>query len=98
QPLLFAQQKVADPSTANAAARRRPDGRFIEGDLTDPNFTDEGSAQLRQYYDDNVPYGDKVAEFGGTAIAYAENFANSVTSDDGEVLSEAVASANTLQS
>ncbi len=98
QPLLFAQQKVADPSTANAAARRRPDGRFNLGDLTDPNFTDEGSAQLRQYYDDNVPYGDKVAEFGGTAIAYAENFANSVTSDDGEVLSEAVASANTLQS
>ena len=98
QPLLFAQQKVADTSTTRPSQRRAADGRFGLDDLSDPNFTDAGAAQLRNYYDENVPYGDKVAEYGGTAIAYAENLANSVTSDDGEVLSEASASNQTQQS
>lgn len=98
QPLLFAQQKVEDSSTTRPSQRRGADGRFGLDDLTDPNFTEEGAAQLRSYYDDSVPYADKVAEYGGTAIAYAENFANSVTSDDGEVLSEAIASSQTMQS
>ncbi len=98
QSLLFAQAKVEGTSTTRPSQRRGTDGRFGIDDLSDPNFTDEGAAQLRSYYDENVPYADKVAEFGGTAIAYAENLANSVTSDDGEVLSEALASSNTLQS
>ena len=97
QPLLFAEAKVQDGRTASPSQRRRVDGRFDLDDLTDPNFTEEGAAQLSRYYDDNVPYGDKVAEFGGAAIAYAENLANSVTSDDGEVLSEALMSNQTVQ-
>lgn len=97
QPLLFAEAKVQDGRTARPSQRRRADGRFDPGDLTDPNFTEEGAAQLSRYYDENVPYGDKVAEFGGAAIAYAENLANSVTSDDGEVLSEALMSNQTAQ-
>lgn len=98
QPLLFAQAKVEDTSTARPSQRRSADGRFGLDDLTDPNFTEGGAAQLRAYYDRNVPFADKVAEYGGQAIAYAENLVNSVTSDDGEVLSEAISSSQTLQS
>lgn len=98
QPLLFAQQKVEDTSTSNAAARRGTDGRFSAGDLTDPNFTDDGAALLRNYYDGSVPRSDKVAAFGGRAVAYAENVLRSIVSDDGEELSEVRDSTNTLQS
>jgi hypothetical protein len=89
QPLLFAEAKVQDVNTASPSQRRRTDGRFDLGDLTDPNFTEEGAAQLSRYYDADVPYGDKVAEFGGAGVAFAENLDNAVISDDGEVLSEA---------
>ena len=98
QPLLFAQAKVADSQTTRPNQRRGPDGRFGLDDLTDPNFTAEGAAQLRNHYDGVVDEVDKVADFGGAAIAYAENLANSVTSDDGEVLSEGLASSQTMQS
>ncbi len=97
QPMLFAQAKVSDARSTRPSQRRGVDGRFGIDDLTDPNFTEDGAAQLRGYYDDTVPYSDKVAEFGGAAIAYAENLANSVSTDDGEVLSEALVSAQTVQ-
>lgn len=98
QPLLFAQAKVQDSSTTRPSQRRRADGRFGLEDLDDPNFLEEGAAQLRRYYDENVPFADKVAEFGGKAVAYAANLLTSVTSDDGEILSEGLKSAQTSQS
>ncbi len=97
QPMLFAQAKVADARTTRPSQRRTADGAFSRADLTDPNFTEDGAAQLRRYYE-SVPYADKVAKFGGKAVAYAANLFNEVISDGGEVLSEGLKSAQTSQS
>jgi hypothetical protein len=98
QPLLFAEAKVADARTSRPSQRRTADGRFSEDDLKDPNFDPAGAAQLRDYYDQTVSRADKLADFGGTAIAYAENLLKSDVSDDGEVLSEYAKSSATMQS
>lgn len=87
QPLLFAEQKVA-----TARARRGEDGVFSAADRSDPNFTEEGAEQLRQFYDTAVAKADKAADFAGGAISYAQNLINSVISDGGEELSEGLMS------
>lgn len=86
QPLLFAQQRVAEAEGASARVN-----------LPDPNFSVPGSQQLRDYYDASVPYADKAAQIGGAVVAFAENLANSVISDDGEVLAEGSSSGGTSQ-
>jgi len=89
QPLLYAQQRVEAPE-----ARSGGSPRF---DLPDPNFSIPGSQQLRDYYDSAVPYADKAAQVGGAVVAFAENLANSVVSDEGEVLAEGSSSGGTSQ-
>jgi hypothetical protein len=77
QPLFFAERAVSDQSP------RR--GRAI---WDDPNFSDAGAAQLREYYESRVPRAKKVADFAGGVVSFAVNVANSISGPDGETITE----------
>lgn len=81
QPLLFAERKV-EGATGPAA----------RSSASDPNFSELGAQQLREYYE-RIPVAKKAADFAGGFISFAENVVDIVSSPDGESLVEEVSTA-----